>query len=209
MDARTIDLSGKGKVSLLISLSGDTTEPYFLIIKEPGKRKAHYYRKMKGSRVNVNLPVHADKMIIYVIGNPKIESIIVGRLRQKHIPINMKPDIDRSFRMSDIRIEKDNKLPSAGRFYSKKPIIAFNPKIMRSLDQPTRVFVGLHEAAHYFTTNEEKADKWATIQFLNLGYNLSSAEYALINALKRSPGNVKRMMEQFKTLYDINQLYYT
>ena len=55
---------------------------------------------------------------------------------------------------------------------------------------------------------KKKTDAWATVSFLNDGYNISSAIYALTKILGRSEENVKRMLAQHKLLLEISKNYY-
>lgn len=62
-----------------------------------------------------------------------------------------------------------------------------------AIPMPVRLFLLLHEKAHMFYVTEEYCDLMALVNFLRMGYNRSTAFYALTDYLKRSSQNIDRM----------------
>lgn len=58
---------------------------------------------------------------------------------------------------------------------------------------PIRLFIDLHEYGHFFYVTEEYCDLYALVNFLRMGYNRSTAFYALSKVLRTSPRNIARM----------------
>jgi hypothetical protein len=78
------------------------------------------------------------------------------------------------------------------RIYSKSGVIEHGPDYM-SFPRPVRLFIDLHEQGHLLYKTEEKCDLWALVNFLRMGYNKSTAFYALHNVLNSTPQNIKRL----------------
>jgi len=215
---KEIDLSGENGVSLYLEFvdvvkqtqldSRVNLSPWYMVIKEPYEDTIFYERKVNTSKVQVNLPKHGKKVHLIVLGPATLDRILITKLNKIRIPHAKKPSALRPYKLKDIVLVPNNDLDSPARIFTKYPVIEFNPKIFNKFSEPTRAFILLHEMAHYYFDKEEEADRWATIEFLNMGYNLSSANYALTHVLHKQPENVKRMITQDKFLNDINNLVY-
>lgn len=65
---------------------------------------------------------------------------------------------------------------------------------------PIRLFILLHEVGHFFYKTEWKCDQFAAHHFLKMGYNPSTAFYAISKILHKSPGNDTRVLTLLKNL---------
>jgi len=115
---------------------------------------------------------------------------------------------------------------SPARIFAKEGIIERGP-VMKTLPKPVRVFVLLHEVGHFFygvtegdieraktmskeegqayltrrrNESEMKCDQFALNHFLSMGYNRSTAYYALSKVLSTSPDNLERLKALFNNI---------
>lgn len=115
---------------------------------------------------------------------------------------------------------------SPARVFVKEGIVERGRELFR-LPKPVRVFILLHEVGHFFygitegdmrraskmsdpdardfltrrrNESEMKCDLFALIHFLEMGYNRSTAFYALSNVLHRSSDNNKRLQALFNNI---------
>lgn len=209
MDVKTIDLEGYNGVTLCVELAGVLHgEPFYISVKEPRTGQIFYERVYDKSKVQINLPQHSKKVILAIVGRPKISQYYLTDLKRLEIPYPSPSETSRPFKISEIRVGENHHMRTPGRFHIKRPLIEFNPRMMSKYSQPVNLFIRLHELGHFYFTDEEKADEWATTTFLNLGYNLSSANQALTQVLSKSPVNMDRMYAQHEYLNAINNQYF-
>lgn len=62
------------------------------------------------------------------------------------------------------------------------------------------LFIDLHECGHLFYAEEENCDLYAFVNFMLMGYNRSTAYYALDKVLKSTPQNIERIKTMFSTV---------
>lgn len=67
--------------------------------------------------------------------------------------------------------------------------------------QPMKVFFLLHEVGHFYYKTEEYCDLFALTHFLQMGYNMSTAMYALTNVLRRNKQNKDRVLFIYNHLF--------
>lgn len=209
MDYSNLQLD-PGKIHLKVKLSGVPSEPYLIQIRDVDanpENRIFYERWVKDSEVNINLPIHPDRVKLWV-SRGKIESILKSPLKVKQIPYLDKPTHKRPYDLEDIEFRVNPHLVSPARMFTKHPIIEYNPRKMKKMTEPTVRFIFYHELGHHFFDDEEKADRWALITFLNQGFNLSSAIYALTRTLGKSTDNVKRMLSQHSLLKQLSKRFY-
>lgn len=77
-------------------------------------------------------------------------------------------------------------------FDEKPATIVFGAKY-KSLSVPMKIFIGLHELGHLRYKTEMYCDLWASIEFIKMGYNPSTAIYCLTDVLKDSPEKNRRI----------------
>lgn len=73
-------------------------------------------------------------------------------------------------------------------------------KKFRSLIKPVQIFIIEHEKGHFFYETEEKCDLFALVNFIRMGYNESTAYFALANVIRRSPQQMQRVRELFNQI---------
>lgn len=87
------------------------------------------------------------------------------------------------------------------RNFFKKGLIEVGTNFVKQ-PYPIRVFILLHEIAHFKYSDESNCDLWAAQEFIKKGFNNSTAYYALKNVL--NPGSVRnqqRIIKLFKNLH--------
>ena len=209
MDIRKIDLKGKDGVTLIVLLEDVTPGGlFFITVKDAYSPRIFYERMYDKDKVTINLPKHSPCVTLAIIGDPKISSYLITDLQKIDIPFTSPPDTQRPFEIEDLRIQDNYVMETPGRFHTRIPLLEFNPHMMANYSQPVNMFIRLHELGHYQFNDEEKADEWATTMFLNMGYNLSSANQALTQVLSKNPVNLDRMYSQYAYLNAINNQYF-
>lgn len=78
------------------------------------------------------------------------------------------------------------------RIFSDIGLIEVSPDFF-NIPMTVRLFLQEHEKAHMYYKTEEYCDLMALVNFLRMGYNRSTAFYALTDYLKRSGANIERM----------------
>lgn len=92
-----------------------------------------------------------------------------------------------------------NWLVSPASNFTDDNLIVHGPAWMAYIP-PIRLFIDLHEVGHFFYKTEEYCDEYAFVNFMRMGYNRSTAYYALAKVLKRSPQAVGRIKTIFQTI---------
>jgi len=210
MDLKRIDLTGRNGVTLKVDLEKvDPNKRYYVTIKDPKKGTILYERMASSKDIYINLPVHPQSIDLGIIGSPKIDTYMLSSLERVSIPLELAPEVRRPFEIKDIKRGYNYQMQSPARFYTKKPLIEENPRKMALYNHAVQVFIRYHEMAHYWYDTEWKADLWAMVAFLNDGFNMSSAEWALTHVLSRSPDNTDRIKKARPVLNFINSTYYS
>lgn len=152
-----------------------------------------YFRYMDGKtpRMKFNLPV-SD---IYTTNVP----VVVVKQVPVEIPANLPnlppPERDR-YNGEPVIVYDANWTTSPASNFTEENVIVHGPG-WKALIPPVRLFIDLHEVGHFFYMQEEYCDLYAFVNFLRMGYNKSTAYYALSKVLRRSP----QMMDRVRTLF--------
>lgn len=93
----------------------------------------------------------------------------------------------------------DSKRLSPAETNVKLGIMYLNPKFF-TLPFYAQEFIKAHEEGHLFYKSEEYCDLYAVNKIMKQGGNLSPCLLALENGLKRSPNNVQRTENFFKSI---------
>jgi hypothetical protein len=97
-------------------------------------------------------------------------------------------------------IENPNLDTTPARNFFHKGIVEVSPRFF-TFPKPIQLFILLHEEGHFYYQNESFADAYAAKKFVELGYNNSTAEYALTKILHMdSKQNQRRAKALFKVL---------
>lgn len=104
-------------------------------------------------------------------------------------------------RLKDFIIVDNPRLTGTpARIFTEEGIVEKGRDFYR-FSRPMRIFFLLHEVGHFYYKTEEFCDLFALVNFLQMGYNMSTAMYCLTNVLKRNEQNKKRV------LYIYNQMF--
>jgi len=157
--------------------------------------KVYFFRELGGKFNNIKFNIcHKGH---YTTSDPVVINKIVDI---EIIPITAElPPVDRA-RMKKISIRYNKDLVhTPARIFTKQGVIEIGPKY-KSFPFPTRLFILCHEEGHLLYSNEQDADIFALKNYVNNGYNKSSAIYAMTKVLKPSKGNTERILQQFKNV---------
>ena len=80
---------------------------------------------------------------------------------------------------------------SPARNFSQTGIIEYGNNFL-NLPAPVKTFILLHEIGHFFYKTEKYCDIFAAKNFIDMGYNNSTAFYALSKVLRESAANKER-----------------
>jgi hypothetical protein len=154
-----------------------------------------YFRYMDGHtpRIKFNLPVPG----LYD-GNVPYEIVKIVDIEIPKLPVLPKANRDRLKREPTV-IYDPNWTESTASNFTEDNIIIHGPN-WKKLIPPIRLFIDLHEIGHYFYQEEENCDLYAFVNFLRMGYNRSTAYYALTSVLGRQPEAVNRIRTMFQNI---------
>lgn len=88
---------------------------------------------------------------------------------------------------------------SPASIFTDENVIVHGPQWKEQIP-PIRLFIDLHEIGHLFYVTEEYCDLYAFVNFLRMGYNRSTAYYALSKVLRASPQNIDRLKKMTNTI---------
>lgn len=126
-----------------------------------------------------NVPVDVVKIVPIEIPKQFPQLPPANRDRWQQVREQYNPDMDK-VTTTPIRI------------YSKAGIIEYGDRFL-SMIKPIQIFLKLHEYGHMFYVEEDNCDMYALVNFIKLGYNQSTAYYALSHILQRSPQKIDRL----------------
>ena len=81
---------------------------------------------------------------------------------------------------------------SPASIFTDENLIVHGPQWKEQIP-PIRLFIDLHEIGHCFYRTEEYCDLYAFVNFMRMGYNRSTAYYALAKVLRVSAQNISRL----------------
>jgi hypothetical protein len=109
------------------------------------------------------------------------------------------PPAERSRYKGDPTVVIDENLDELARNYTNDNLIVFGKRWL-ALPFPLRLFIYLHEKWHFFYMTEEYCDLGALVDFLRMGYNRSTAFYALDHVLTDNAPNRHRIKQLFNNI---------
>jgi hypothetical protein len=195
----------KGPVQLTVLL--EATRGLNLVQVLDSQGNTWFYRLVTESEVIINLPIHPEDVIIVSVNAP-ILSILQARLIPPKISYVYPPDAKRPYNWSEIKYIPNPIMNGPARMFTDRPLVEYNPAQLATMSEPVKRFVLIHEHGHNYHDEEHKTDAWALVTFLNQGWGLSSAIYALLHVLKRSDENVYRIIHQNELIKQIAKRYY-
>lgn len=165
----------------------------FKVFDENGR--LYFYRKMSGQdRIKFNICKAGSFTTNFKLHTCEVLPITIH-------PLNVKLPPPQRNEMKPFVIKRNPGLgegtPARNFFY--KGIIETGPKFYRQIE-PIQRFIILHEIGHFLYKDEWLADLYAAVNFINEGFNNSTALYALTDVLNC---NVERNKERIKKLFKI------
>ncbi len=226
------DFSKRG-VSLIIQFT-NVYKPFAVIIHNDNG-KVLYYRIFNKDRLELNLPVHGEEIMVEVLGDPKIKDILIADMVKPVVAYNFNTDRvqTRDYEIKDIEVIDSPIIEngSPARFFPYHGIMEINLMAMNQLPQPVDYFVRSHELGHYFygapipapeilktlpviiqqyfndelIKDEIEADRFALYQLVNEGYNFSGFLNSLVHYLGPSEMSAQRMIAMDNEINKIHQ----
>ena len=158
--------------------------------------KIYFERFLDGRtpRIKFNMPVNGD----YTTAN-NVEIIKRVDIEIPKMDFTL-PPFERD-RIKDFKIIHNPSLSNTpARVFTNEGIIEKGNQF-NSYPKPVRVFFLLHEVGHFYYKTESYCDLFALVNFLQMGYNMSTAVYALSNVLRRNQQNMERVMYIYNHLF--------
>lgn len=204
MDIATVNV-GKSPVSLNVQVEG--VNGYYDIYVFGSNGKWYYHRRWNEPEVTINLPTHTEQVYVSV-NKGKIKNVDIGLIQTLQVPYPDQPIRRRPYSLKDLRFYERPGITGPARISKHVPVVELNPDLMMNYPEHVQKFIQLHEAGHTFFDEEDKTDAWAAVTFVNNGYNLSTALFALTRVLNRdNPANLKRVFRQHELLKEIDRYY--
>lgn len=166
----------------------------FVLKTYAGKPYFERFLDGKTPRIKFNIPNPG----MYVTPN----SIEVVKISDIEIPSTtyILPPFERD-RIKDFTIINNPNLHNTpARVFTHEGIIEKGSQF-RNYSSPMQVFFLLHEVGHFFYRTEEYCDLFALVHFLKMGYNMSTAMYALTTVLRRNKQNRDRVLFLYKKMF--------
>jgi hypothetical protein len=159
------------------------------------KGEYYFFRHLDGKtpRIKFNIPDPG----IYTMNHPVDIVKITGIEIPDRLPTL--PPAERSRYKGEPEIIIDENLDDMARNYTNENIIVFGKRWL-ALPWPIRLFIMLHEKWHFFYMTEEYCDLGALVDFLRMGYNRSTAFYALDHFLTNNALNRHRIKQLFNNI---------
>lgn len=193
-------MPGENKISVTepstVYISFGANMPKLFAISNINTGVGEYFRYTDGKtpRIKFNVPIPGDYATNVPVTITKIVSI--------EIPTNLPvlPTAQRDRLKGDPTVIYDpGWTTSPASNFTQENLIVHGP-VWKGLIPPMRLFIDLHEVGHFFYLDEDKCDLYALVNFLRMGYNKSTAYYALSNILRRTPQAVDRMKKLFTAI---------
>lgn len=229
-DTKIIDLKGFKGATLHLHLK-DIVAPFFIVISGVGDNEIYYIRKYDKNKVEINLPVHPDKIKVD-ISSGKFQHVLIERLKIYHVPYKFNNNlvVYRSYPISQLKHQYVKHLPygSPARFIPGLGLIQENVTITQDLPQPTRFFIRAHETGHYYygtpvpdlsnadqemkdyyreieKQDEIECDKFACYQLINKGYNFSTVYHSIKSTLGGTHFNAERIASVYNEIKNMHK----
>jgi hypothetical protein len=178
-----IDITGPSTVYIKFA---DTMPHTFLVYMSNGV--VEYFRHMDGKtpRMKFNL-VRPDT---YTTSVP-VEVLKIVGVEIPKLPELPAPERDR-YKGEPDTLYDPNWTVSPASIFTDENLIIHGP-LWKAQIPPIRFFIDLHEMGHCWYVTEQYCDLYAFVNFLRMGYNRSTAFYALSKVLRSSPANIERL----------------
>lgn len=102
-------------------------------------------------------------------------------------------------RIKDVYYKYNPSLSTVASINTETGQIQHGPRY-KSLIRPMQVFIDEHEKAHMFYLSEDLCDMLALVNFIRMGYNVSTAYYTLSKVLRKSPEQMDRVKSMYREI---------
>lgn len=155
-----------------------------------------FFRYLYGNvpRIKFNVPNIGE-----YLGNVPFDVVKITPIQIPILSLPVLPPADRDRWNDDPEIVFNPSLESVARNFTDQGRIEIGPKFYQII-KPMQHFIILHEKGHFLYSEEEKADLFALVNFIRMGYNQSTAYYTLENVLKKSRQQVDRLKNLFNKI---------
>lgn len=155
----------------------------------------YFSRVLNGhtARIKFNVP---DSGQYTIEPDVRIDKIVTIELPQNLPEL---PPAERFFFKSEPEIIIEPELDEIARHYYEDGVIVVGKRWL-TMPKPIRLFILLHEKWHFFYETEDYCDMAALVDFLRMGYNRSTAFYALDNYLSDTNVNRIRVKNLFNNI---------
>lgn len=186
-------------VTIYVKFPVNNLPKYFRVNDNEGKLYFERFLNGKVPRIKFNVPYPVG--INYNIVTP-CDIVKIVSIELPDINIDL-PPFERN-RAKDVKIIDNPQLNGTpARIFTYDGVIELGRKFY-TFPKPMRVFFLWHEVAHLYYKTEQYCDLFALVQFLKMGYNMSTAMYCLTNVLKRNKENFKRIVYIYNHLIKNN-----
>lgn len=172
--------------------------PRTFIVSSVTANEDYYFRFLDGKtpRIKFNVPDPG----VYVTNVP-VDVVKIGEIEiPEHMPTLPPANRDR---WQDVKYvynpNMDKVTTTPIRIYSTHGIVEYGNRFL-SYITPIQIFLKLHEDGHMFYVEEDSCDMFALVNFIRMGYNQSTAYYALKCILSRTPQNIDRLKSLFNNI---------
>lgn len=173
-------------VTLYIKFPENVFPRSFKLAKANGD--IEYFRQLNGkvNRIKLNLPRSGNYYSNYPFILLKKTPIELPTKKVKLPPAQRNRWKELTF------VDNPNLAGTPARIFTGTGVVEHSPEYYK-YPHSVRLFIDLHEQGHLLYETEEYCDLWALVNYLNMGYNRSTAYWTLCNILKRTNENVKRI----------------
>lgn len=158
--------------------------------------EVEYFRHLDGRtpRIKFNLPDPGR-----YVGNTDLDIVKIVPIEiPDDLPVLPPAERDR-WTLNPVIIYDENWTESPASNFTLDGVIMHGPAYAAMI-RPIRIFIDLHEKGHYFYCTEEYCDLYAFVNFIRMGYNRSTAYYALSKVLHRTSQGIARMNAMMRSI---------
>lgn len=145
-------------------------------------------------RIKFNLNLHD----VYFTDTP-IDVYAIVPIEIPYFARNPRLPAPQRDRIKDVYYRYNPNLGTVARITTETGLIEHGPRY-KSLIKPMQVFIDEHEKAHMFYLDEDLCDALALVNFIRMGYNISTAYYTLSKVLMKSPQQMERVKEMYRNI---------
>lgn len=172
----------------------DNTPSVFRIYNEKGDLYFYRYMPQGQKSIKINIP---DIGNYYFNANAIVERSPIS-INSNVYKIKL-PAKERNRRKDYFIVHDENETESPAIIFTKEGRIITGSKF-KKLTIPMKQFILLHELGHFDYKTEKFCDLFATVEFIKMGHNPSTAMYCLVDVLRKHPQNDERIRYVFNKL---------